>query len=140
MNDLRVIFCGDRNWSDRGWITQVMTALKDNLGNFTVIEGEARGADSIARDVAESLGLPVLKFPADWDKYRKAAGPIRNNQMLTEGRADGVVAFHLDIQQSKGTTNMIIQARTAGRPCWICTDGPVKLIDFILELKRLKNG
>jgi hypothetical protein len=77
------------------------------------IEGEAKGADSLARDVALELGFKVLSFPADWDKYHRAAGPIRNRQMLTEGKPDLVLAFHQDLTRSKGTKNMVTLARRA---------------------------
>ena len=137
--ELRLIFCGDRKWKDRGWIIQIMSALKSNLGEFTVIEGEAPGADLIARHAAEDvLDLPVDPTPADWDHRGRAAGPFRNTEMLVAKRANGVIAFHLDLSKSKGTANMIKQAREAGRPVWICTDGEETLTNFILELKKIK--
>jgi hypothetical protein len=79
-----------------------------------VIEGEARGADTIAREEAEKLGLTVERYPADWARYGRAAGPIRNKQMLVEGRPDFVLAFSADIERSRGTRNMVDQAIKAG--------------------------
>lgn len=142
MKHLRLIFCGDRAWRNRRPISETMATLKLNLGEFTVVEGEAPGADSMSRSVAElEHNLPVSKFPADWDLYGKAAGSIRNTQMLKErGGADGVVAFHMNIDQSKGTLNMLQQAQKAGIPNWLFTDGPQKLAEFILELKRRQNA
>lgn len=81
-----------------------------------IIEGEAAGADSIARDVAESLGIPVEKYPANWTAHGLAAGPIRNRQMLTEGKPDAVLAFHDDIEASKGTKDMVQAAMLADLP------------------------
>jgi hypothetical protein len=105
----KVLVCGSRDWLDREPIRVWLCKLHD-WGFDTLIEGEARGADTIAREEAEKLGFTVLKFPADWDKYHKAAGPIRNKQMLVEGKPDLVIAFSKDIQNSKGTKNMIQQA------------------------------
>jgi len=51
-----------------------------------------------------------MPFPADWSRHGKSAGPIRNRQMLIEGRPDIVVAF----PGGKGTANMIKQAVEAG--------------------------
>jgi hypothetical protein len=51
-------------------------------------------------------------FPADWEKYGKAAGPIRNQQILVEGKPDLVVAF----QGGRGTANMVSRAQQAGVP------------------------
>lgn len=104
---MRVLFCGDRNWTAYKVIADVMADLNPDV----VIEGEARGADLMASDAAEYFGIPVVRFPADWEKYGRAAGPIRNTQMLKEGKPDIVVAFHNNIKDSKGTLNMVNQAR-----------------------------
>lgn len=60
---------------------------------LVVIEGEQRGADLFAREWAESRGVEVRGFPADWEKYKKAAGFIRNKQMIVEGQPHAVIAF-----------------------------------------------
>lgn len=79
-----------------------------------VIEGEASGADTLGREVATELGIPVLPFPAQWSRYGRAAGPIRNQQMLDEGRPDLVLVFHHNLETSKGTRDMLNRARRAG--------------------------
>lgn len=78
----------------------------------TIIEGEAKGADTLARLFGETIGIPVEKYPADWSKHGKAAGPIRNKQMLDEGKPDLVIAFMFP--DSRGTANMVKQAEKAG--------------------------
>lgn len=134
---MKILFCGDRNWSDEGAIRNVMWLLKLNLGDFTVIEGEANGADKISASIARvDFNLPVESYPADWGLWGKAAGPRRNAKMLSEGKPDGVVAFHYDLSKSKGTKNMIEQAMKAGVPVWVVTEGNDKLGAFILQLKR----
>ena len=108
---MRVLVCGSRDWNDRDMIRAALSRLPSGT---IVIEGEARGADLLARSVAEELGFEVVKFPADWTRYHRAAGPIRNQQMLVEGKPDYVIAFHDDIRTSKGTFDMVNRARGAG--------------------------
>jgi hypothetical protein len=116
---LRVLMCGDRNWTDREVIEKVIEVYQPEI----VIEGEARGADTISREVAEAKGIKVEKYPADWDKNGKGAGPIRNLQMLVQGKPDIVLAFHSKLSESKGTLNMIMQS--------IQRDIPVVLFELI---------
>jgi hypothetical protein len=105
---MRVLVCGSRNFTDYNLLEKTLEALAIT----TVIEGEARGADKLARVYAKRRGLDVIPFPALWDKHGKAAGPIRNKQMLVEGRPELVVAFRGP--NSRGTQNMIDQATKAG--------------------------
>lgn len=107
---MRLLVCGDREWSNYKMILRVVKELQPDL----VIEGEARGADSLARKAAEELAIPVLACPADWEQYGRAAGPIRNRLMLKKGTPDLVCAFHDDLEKSKGTKDMVTAARKAG--------------------------
>lgn len=59
------------------------------------------------------------RYPADWEKHGKAAGPIRNQQMLTEGKPDIVVAFSDNLSNSKGTADMCRRAHKAGLPVYV---------------------
>ena len=107
-----MLVCGDRNWVEFDIIRNCLDLAK--LAGFdTIIEGEAKGADSIARDVGLLLGFKVIPVPAEWEKYHKAAGPIRNAKML-EYKPSLCLAFHPNIEQSKGTLDMITKARKAG--------------------------
>ena|SRR5260221_10634670 len=116
---MRVLVCGDRDWTEPETIADRLSKLpKDTV----IIEGEARGADSLGKKEALRLGLLVLAFPAQWDIHGKAAGPIRNQKMLKEGKPDLVLAFHNDIEHSKGTKHMVQIARKAGVPVEIISD------------------
>lgn len=108
---MRVLICGSRDWTDENSIHQALFVLPENV---VIIEGEARGADSIARDLAEAHALRVEKYPAYWRKYGAKAGPIRNAQMLIEGKPDFVIFCSDDLSESKGTADMIRQAQNAG--------------------------
>lgn len=81
----------------------------DEHGNYlpmvTIIHGGAKGADLIADEWAVVNWCPILEFKADWDKYGKSAGPIRNQQMIDEGKPDFFIAF--PTENSVGTWDMI---------------------------------
>lgn len=117
---MRILVCGDRNWSNWHAMGDVFR-LEANLDDV-IIEGEARGADKMARSIAEAAGLEVLRFPADWEKYGRAAGPIRNSQMLSEGKPEAVWAFHNDIISSKGTRDMVKKSLKKGLPVRLFTN------------------
>lgn len=63
--------------------------------------------------------MNVEKYPADWEKYGKVAGPIRNQQMLDEGKPDVVYAFTDDLSNSRGTADMCRRANKAGVPVYV---------------------
>lgn len=105
---MRVLVCGSRHFEDEGLMGRVLDPIKAS----TIIHGMARGADRMGGAYAKLHGIPVLEFPALWDTYGKRAGPIRNAQMLKEGQPELVVAFRGP--NSRGTQNMIDQARKAG--------------------------
>lgn len=110
---MRILCCGDRNWTS---ISKIRTRLEEYRNtDTTIIHGNARGADRLSAQVAMELGLKVLSFPAQWERYGKAAGPIRNQQMLDEGSPELVIAFHNDIENSKGTKDMLNRAKVSGR-------------------------
>ena len=104
---MRVLICGDRNWTDSKLIKETIEEITKSLYINYIIEGEAWGADKLGAKVAQELGIKVIKYPADWKKYGKAAGSIRNRQMLEEGCPTVVLAFHDYIHKSKGTLHMM---------------------------------
>ena len=111
---MRVLCCGDRKWKDAELIRNALT----RIGMYPIIiEGECEGADLLARDVAEQIGFEVIPFPANWARYKLGAGPVRNQQMLDEGKPDLVLAFHDNLLgRSKGTKDMVLRAVIAGVP------------------------
>lgn len=109
MNDMRVLICGSREWTDAKAIR--LTIEKLPLGSIIVHGACPTGADAIADELARAYGFHVKPYPADWTKYGNAAGPIRNRRMLVEGKPDLVIAFDLG---GDGTRNMIEQAKQAG--------------------------
>lgn len=75
-----------------------------------LIAGDASGVDDFAVEWAFVNGIAAAKWYACWDKFGKAAGPIRNAAMLKFGKPDLVLAF----PGGAGTADMVKKARTAG--------------------------
>ena len=107
---MRVLVCGGRDYADRDWLFQELDALRLARGVNVVISGCARGADTLGLEWAEARGIEVAPYPADWDRHRRAAGPIRNQQMLDEGKPDLVIAF----PGGRGTADMVKRATAVG--------------------------
>ena len=119
---MRVLVCGDRNWSNKNKIREILSHLISTDSLEVVIEGGARGADRLAGEVAKELKIPVEEYPANWARFGRAAGPIRNKQMLDEGEPDLILAFHSNIETSKGTRNMVEQSKALGLKVRIIKD------------------
>lgn len=117
---MRVLISGDRNYKRAATIYALLAGLRHSHpgDELVVIQGEARGADTLARQSAESLGIKVESYPAKWDEYGRFAGHIRNKQMLDEGQPDVVFCFHDDLENSKGTGHMARAAKEAGVPVY----------------------
>lgn len=106
----RVLVCGGRDFTNADLLNRELDRLHAEHGFGGLIEGGAPGADTLAGVWADARGVPRQTFPADWKKHRRAAGPIRNQQMLDEGKPDLVVAF----PGGTGTAGMMKLAKTAG--------------------------
>jgi hypothetical protein len=119
----KVLCCGDREWTNRRVIRRVLQSMQKR-GVTEVVEGECRGADILSRLVAEELGLAVHRHPAKWTLHGKAAGPIRNQEMLDEhgNHLWVVIAFHNRLHMSAGTMDMLERAMKAGIPIMLITN------------------
>ncbi len=77
---MKVAIIGSRDYPDR---TQLDQAIAQSGYEITaVLCGGARGPDSWGKDWAEKRGIPVVDYPADWDKYGRSAGMVRNAKMI----------------------------------------------------------
>lgn len=119
----RVLVTGSRDWKDRALLERELDALLAEHGALTLVHGaHPRGADSMAhnwglnRRHASSYGAVTLEpRPADWRQHGKAAGPIRNAEMVADG-ADLCLAFFKEGAANKGTSNCAGLAESAGIP------------------------
>jgi len=115
---MKVLVCGSRDWMNRDAIERELKKLPPGT---VIIHGAARGADTIAGEVAEQLGFEVRPYPADWETHGRSAGPRRNSLMLHEEHPDkaGVsidqgLAFTADLERSRGTKDMVKRMRGKG--------------------------
>ena len=108
---MRVLVTGSRVWNNRELIRKELQKLP---AGTTILHGAAKGADSLAAQISKDLGFVVIAFPAEWHRFGKAAGVIRNTRMLEEGLPDLVLAFTPSLESSPGTLDMVTKARKAG--------------------------
>lgn len=103
---MRVIVTGSRHMADAERVCQVLNQYKITV----LVHGACRtGADKLADEWARSNpGIEIERYPARWERYGDAAGPIRNEHMVKLG-ADICVAFLAS--DSRGTKNCIALAR-----------------------------
>jgi hypothetical protein len=107
----RVLVCGGRDFNELGAVWGQLDAIHALDGPIAaIIQGGGKGADYLAASWADFNGVPDIDFLADWHKHGRAAGPIRNQQMLDEGKPDLVVAF----PGGRGTADMVRRAKVAG--------------------------
>lgn len=112
---MRVLVCGGRDFDDRRSLFRVLDVWHERTPISLLIYGGQRGADDLARVWAHHHKVETLPFRADWASLGGAAGPIRNKQMLDDGKPQIVLAFpRKDGSIGKGTADMIRQARWAG--------------------------
>ena len=114
---MRVLVCGGRDFHDKEFLFRTLDRFHNQYHFEVVIQGEAKGADLLAKEWAESRLVSCWCFPADWAKHGKRAGYLRNIEMLEKGQPDLVIAF----PGGRGTDHMKSIARKAG----------VSVIEFI---------
>lgn len=105
---LKVIIAGSRTFNDLEMVEEVMKEFPDVS---EVVCGCAAGADECGRQWADRHRIMVTPFPAEWDKYGRAAGYIRNTEM--GDYADILVAFWDG--KSRGTKHMIDYMKKLGK-------------------------
>lgn len=109
----RVLVCGGRDYCDQSMVFGVLDMLAEEQVINAVIQGDCpTGADKLARMWAISRNHHLDRYPADWSAHGRAAGPIRNQQMIDDGRPTLIVAF----KGGRGTEDMVRRARAAAIP------------------------
>lgn len=114
---MKVLVFGGREFDDWRLLNDALTAVHNTRPISCIIEGEAKGADFLGRVWAKFMGMPVDPYPADWNTHGRAAGHIRNQQMLDQGKPNYAVGF----PGGSGTTDMLNRLNKAGVPVWDLT-------------------
>lgn len=128
----KLLVTGDRDWTNYDSIVDAFELLCQDFNvepsEIILIHGGQRGADDIADTCGKLLGMDVREYVAHWchtedcpkgcrEMVGRPAGPIRNSKMLKENPdIHMALAFHSNLQESKGTRNMIGQLEKAGIP------------------------
>jgi len=121
----RVAIVGSRDWPEPDAIRDYVYSL---AMDDTVISGGAKGVDEWAELAAMERGLAFIKFPALWEKFGRAAGFIRNKDIVVA--SDRVVAFQHN--KSKGTALTIQIAKDLNKPIQVfskSTNAPGNFIE-----------
>ena len=108
---MKLAVVGSRNFDDYAWMERCLFSVVRAEELEAVVSGGARGADALAERFAASHGVPLVVVPADWKKFGRSAGPVRNAEIVR--LADIVVAFWDG--RSPGTRDTRARARLAGR-------------------------
>jgi hypothetical protein len=77
-----------------------------------IISGGAPGADTMSERWAEERDIPHKVHPAEWHKYGRRAGPLRN-QFIHDDATHGVAFMH---EGSKGTKHTVSLFHRSGKP------------------------
>lgn len=108
-----VLVTGGRDYTDIGAVFDCLTRLNEQFERMIVIHGDADGADDLAYKVCKQVGIEQVRVPAAWNRYQRAAGPIRNQLMLDLfPNIDIVLAF----PGGTGTADMKSRADAKGIP------------------------
>ena len=110
--EYRLVVAGSRDFNDYSLLSAELDKLLAGKTNITIVSGTARGADRLGERYAAEHNLRIERFPAEWEKYHKGAGPIRNTKMVQS--ADAVIVFWDN--ESSGTKNIIECARKQDVP------------------------
>lgn len=116
MKIAKIIIAGGRDFKDYELLKTKVDKIIELLiaDNFTIeiVSGTANGADKLGEKYAKEKGYKIAYFPANWDKFGKRAGYIRNEEMANYAQA--LIAFWDN--KSRGTKHMIDLAKKYNLP------------------------
>lgn len=109
---MRIVVAGGRDFNNTDLVEYAFKQI--GIGpNDTVVHGACRGADLLCATIAKLYGAKTEAHPADWKRYGKSAGPVRNREMLQSG-VDMLIAF----PGGRGTFNAVMTAKSLDVPIW----------------------
>lgn len=111
--EVRVLVCGGRSYANAEMVERVLETYLGSYPGLVIASGydpndpRFQGADQLAYEWAGRRNVPRRAYPADWKKYGRAAGPIRNQHQLTDFEPHCLVA----LPGGDGTADMCRRAR-----------------------------
>lgn len=116
---MKTIIAGSRTITDYAAIEAAVTASGFTITQ--VVSGCARGVDRLGEQWGYAHDVPIARFPADWKRYGRQAGPLRNNEMAVY--ADALIAVWDG--ESIGTKHMISAAHARGLQVFVFSPPPL---------------
>lgn len=116
MNDFKILICGGRHFDDYALLEAVMgEALKKyeiDYCDIEIVSGHCDGADKLGELFARNHSVPTKIFIPNWKAYGKAAGPIRNKEMIDYiSSFPNALVIAFVSENTKGTRNTINLAK-----------------------------
>ncbi len=111
----RVVIAGCRDYSNYEEAKEFIAKCFQQFSsedNIIILSGCCRGADLIGERFAKEYGFEIEYFPAQWQKFKSSAGPVRNKQMVDS--CDYIICFWN--KKSKGTASLISYAQKCKKP------------------------
>ena len=117
---MKILVCGGRDYRDKGKVFTLLSAIHRGRNGpiIAVIHGGADGADAFAQQWARWKAVPEKTYRAEWEKYGRCVGLLRNAEMLRKELPDLVLAF----PGGRGTADMTMPA-AAGVQSWRSLSG-----------------
>lgn len=104
----RIIVAGSRDFTDKERLYKVLDSRLAYINDSVeIVSGHCRGADMLGEQYAKEHNIPLIVFPADWNKYGKMAGYIRNKQMAEYASEENGMLIAFPIGEARGTKMMI---------------------------------
>lgn len=110
---MKCIIAGSRDIVDYSIVKEAFNVILKYYDISAIISGTAKGVDRLGEQIAEEYHKKIIKMPADWDKYGKRAGYLRNLDMADVSD----IALIIWDEKSKGTKHMINIMRQKNKPC-----------------------
>ena len=111
---MKLFICGSRTITDKDWIySKIENCITQDYSNITILEGGAKGVDSIAKQWASEHNIPVIEYPPDYEKYHNEACHKRNEAMAAD------CDFMLALWTGESTGSLILLLCLLLVRCWI---------------------
>ena len=117
----KIIICGGRHFNDyellMSRLNDIIASNKIDIKQLEIVSGHCEGADMLGEKCAADLGAKCTVFPAQWKKYGRSAGPIRNKQMIDYIKdCDNPIVLAFVNERTKGTRNTVSLAQKNNIP------------------------
>lgn len=123
---MKVAIIGSRSFSDYNFLVKEIESAVSVSDITAIVSGGARGADSLGARFGQDYDIPTEIYMADWQKHGKAAGFIRNSEIVRN--SDIIIAFWDG--ESRGTLDTMKKGKKNGVPVWVVCYGNEQILRF----------